>query len=117
VCDHPGMGTARVVVGGVGHAPGLAGVAHALRDAGHEVVLVGDRQSPAQLVRTALAEDASRLVVAGGDEARDEAVRLLHDEDAADVEVVDVSDAAELRPRPAPDTCDQPNAREHRVNG
>ena len=34
-----------------------------LRDAGHEIVFVGGRQSPEQLARTAVAEDAVRIVV------------------------------------------------------
>lgn len=57
------MGRNRIVVGAVGDDGRLRDVARELRDAGHEVVFVGGRQTPAQLARTAVAEDASHLVV------------------------------------------------------
>jgi methylmalonyl-CoA mutase C-terminal domain/subunit len=59
------MARNRIVVGAVGDDDRLREAARGLRDAGHEVVLVGGRQTPAQLARTAVAEDASHLVVEG----------------------------------------------------
>jgi methylmalonyl-CoA mutase C-terminal domain/subunit len=55
----------RIIVGAVGDGDDLQVVARRLRDAGHEVVLAGAHQTPDQLARTAVAEDASRLVVPG----------------------------------------------------
>ena len=59
------MARNRIVVGAVGDDDRLREAARRLRDAGHEVVFVGGRQTPAQLARTAVAEDASHLVVDG----------------------------------------------------
>lgn len=56
----------RIVVGAVRDADGVGEAARRLRDAGHEVVFVGGEQTPGQLARTAVAEDATRLVVDGG---------------------------------------------------
>ncbi|AWB93291.1 hypothetical protein [Aeromicrobium chenweiae] len=61
------MARNRIVVGSFGADTRLAAIAHRLRDEGHEVVLVGGGQSAEQLARTAVAEDASRLVVDGDD--------------------------------------------------
>jgi methylmalonyl-CoA mutase C-terminal domain/subunit len=71
------MTNRRVVLGATGDDESLPALARMLRDAGHEVVFIGGQQSAEQLVRTALAEDASELVVAGGDEdlARVDVVR------------------------------------------
>ena len=59
------MARDRIVVGSFGDDGDVRHVARRLRDAGHEVVLVGGGQSPEQLLRTAVAEDASRIVVDG----------------------------------------------------
>jgi methylmalonyl-CoA mutase C-terminal domain/subunit len=63
VWDPSGMVTERIVVGATGAGDAARGVATTLRDAGHEVVFVGGRQTPEQLARTAVAEDAARIVV------------------------------------------------------
>lgn len=57
----------RIVVGSLGTGTYAAELARRLRDEGHEVVLVGGGQSAEQLVRTAVAEDATRIVVDGDD--------------------------------------------------
>lgn len=57
------MVTERIVVGASGDDAAARATARRLRDAGHEVVFVGGQQSPAHLVRTAIAEDATRIVV------------------------------------------------------
>lgn len=62
------MTNGRVVLGATGADETLSTLARMLRDAGHEVVFVGEHQSAEQLVRSALAEDAAELVV-GGDDA------------------------------------------------
>ena len=51
-------------MGAVGDDDDVRPVARALRDAGREVVFAGGHQTPEQLVRTALAEDAAEIVVA-----------------------------------------------------
>ncbi|MBD8607140.1 hypothetical protein IFT73_09765 [Aeromicrobium sp. CFBP 8757] len=53
----------RIVVGAIGDDSGATVAARRLRDEGHEIVFVGGGQSPEQLARTAVAEDARRLVV------------------------------------------------------
>ncbi len=57
------MASDRIVVGAIGDDVRARTAARRLRDAGHEIVFVGGGQSPEQLVRTAVAEDALRLVV------------------------------------------------------
>lgn len=71
------MARNRIVVGSFADGSDARATAHRLRDAGHEVVLVGGGQSPEQLLRTAVAEDASRIVVVGdGHEAGAALARL-----------------------------------------
>ncbi|MET0449633.1 MAG: hypothetical protein ABW004_14555 [Aeromicrobium sp.] len=83
----------RIVVGAADDDAEARTTARELRDAGHEVVFVGGGQTPEHLVRAALAEDASRLVV-DADEATIERVRELCDElEAADISVVPRCDA------------------------
>ena len=56
--------TVRVVVAKVGldgHDRGAKNIARALRDAGMEVIYTGLHQTPEQIVRTALAEDADAI--------------------------------------------------------
>lgn len=57
------MAVERIVVGSMGDDEVSRTTARRLRDAGHEVVFVGGHQSSAHLVRTAIAEDATRIVV------------------------------------------------------
>ncbi|WP_216822962.1 hypothetical protein [Aeromicrobium sp. A1-2] len=53
----------RIVLGATGGDAAAREAARRLRDEGLEVVYVGGRQTPEQLVRTAIAEDATALVV------------------------------------------------------
>ncbi|VXC29536.1 cobalamin B12-binding domain-containing protein [Aeromicrobium sp. 9AM] len=55
----------RVVLGAIGDGQRAAQVARQLRDGGREVIYVGGEQTPEQLVRTSIAEDASAIVVDG----------------------------------------------------
>jgi isobutyryl-CoA mutase small subunit len=89
-----GPGPLRIVVakpGLDGHDRGAKVVARALRDAGMEVIYTGLHQTPEQIVRTALAEDADAIglsVLSGAHMtlfAR--VVELLSQEDAADIVV------------------------------
>jgi methylmalonyl-CoA mutase C-terminal domain/subunit len=57
------MAVERIIVGAVGDDSAARSAARRLRDAGHEIVFVGGHQSPEHLGRTALAEDAARIVV------------------------------------------------------
>jgi methylmalonyl-CoA mutase, C-terminal domain len=59
----------RVVLGAIGDPQRAAQTARQLRDGGREVVYVGGEQTPEQLVRTSIAEDASAIVVDGDPEA------------------------------------------------
>ena len=63
------MTKGRIVLGATGEGKALHKLARRLRDDGHEVVLIGGNQSAEQLVRTALAEDASELVVSADPES------------------------------------------------
>lgn len=57
------MSVERIVVGAIGDDAAMRTVAREMRDAGHEVVFVGGHQTPEQLVRTAVAEDAARIII------------------------------------------------------
>jgi len=74
-----------------GHDRGAKVVARALRDAGMEVVYTGLHQTPEQIVRTALAEDADAIglsVLSGAHLTLFARVlELLAAEDAADIVV------------------------------
>lgn len=59
----------RVILGSIDGDEQARGVAHRLRDTGREVVYVGGDQTPEQLVRTAIAEDAVAIVVDGDAES------------------------------------------------
>jgi methylmalonyl-CoA mutase C-terminal domain/subunit len=98
----------RVVVAeltGDGHDRGAEVVARALRDAGMEVIYTGRRQSPDQIVATALQEDADLIglsVRAGTHlELFSAVLKLLAEREAEDVVVfggtVPESEVAELR--------------------
>lgn len=66
----------RVIVGSIGDDVLARQVARRLRDEGREVVFVGGGQSPEQLVRTAIAEDATEIVVSADAVSRAEIVAL-----------------------------------------
>lgn len=72
-----------------GHDRGAKIVAHALRDAGVEVIYTGLHQTPAQIVATAIAEDADGIglsVLSGAHMTAFAAVLdLLRQYDAADI--------------------------------
>jgi len=59
----------RVVLGSIGDSERARMVATRLRDEGQEVVYVGGEQSPEQLVRALIAEDAAGIVVDGDAES------------------------------------------------
>jgi methylmalonyl-CoA mutase, C-terminal domain len=75
-----------------GHDRGAKVVARALRDAGHEVIYTGLHQSPAQIVATAIQEDAAVIglsVLSGAHlTATKDVITLLREQGAADVRVI-----------------------------
>jgi methylmalonyl-CoA mutase C-terminal domain/subunit len=81
----------RIVVAGRGTDgadPDLDAVTRGLRDAGHEVIHTGPHQLPAQLVETALQEDADLVALPGADAAFvSRVVDTLAERDASDIEV------------------------------
>ncbi|MCW2799328.1 MAG: hypothetical protein JWQ70_800 [Aeromicrobium sp.] len=93
------MTNRRVVLGAISTDEALPALARMLRDAGHEVVLVGGGQSAEQLIRTAIAEDAAEIIVPAGDVAAVEAKRAELGVDGVTV------------------GCDQPDAPERSMNG
>jgi methylmalonyl-CoA mutase C-terminal domain/subunit len=82
-------GRIRVVVSEPGPDGGVPGLARALRDAGMEVIYAGSRQTPEQIVQTALQEDADVIGLAVGPGTPPallaELVELLARRDAEDV--------------------------------
>ena len=89
------MGSIRVVIakaGLDGHDRGAKVVARALRDAGVEVIYTGLHQTPAQIVATAIQEDASVVglsVLSGAHlTATQDVITLLREQGAADVRVI-----------------------------
>jgi methylmalonyl-CoA mutase C-terminal domain/subunit len=93
--DHdPAAGRIRVVVakpGLDGHDRGAKIVARVLRDAGMEVIYTGLHQTPEQIVRTAVQEDANAIglsVLSGAHLSLfRRVIELLHEEDATDIVV------------------------------
>ena len=75
-----------------GHDRGAKVVARALRDAGHEVIYTGLHQTPAQIVATAIQEDAAVIglsVLSGAHlTATQDVITLLKEQGAADVRVI-----------------------------
>lgn len=57
------MSRQRIVVGATADDTAARSMARRLRDEGHEVVFVGGEQTPDHLLRAAVAEDATRIVV------------------------------------------------------
>ena len=91
----PPQAPARVVIakpGLDGHDRGAKVIARALRDAGHEVIYTGLHQTPAQIVATAIQEDAAVIglsVLSGAHlTATEDVIRLLTEQGAADVRVI-----------------------------
>ena len=86
---------ARVVIakpGLDGHDRGAKVIARALRDAGNEVIYTGLHQTPAQIVATAIQEDASVVglsVLSGAHlTATQDVITLLKEQGAGDVRVI-----------------------------
>ena len=77
----------RVVLGSIGDDERASGVARRLRDEGHEIVYVGGHQSPEQLVRTVIAEDATTILVDGDDGSVARIAELCRELGAEDVVV------------------------------
>lgn len=77
----------RVVVGSIGDDERARTAARRLRDEGQEVVYAGADQTPEQLVRTAVAEDATAILVDGDAESLAEVADLCAELDAGDVAV------------------------------
>lgn len=75
-----------------GHDRGALVVAKALRDAGMEVIYTGLRQTPQQIVATAIQEDVDAVGLSSLSGAHmhlfPEVVRLLNDQGAGDILVV-----------------------------
>ena len=75
-----------------GHDRGAKVVARALRDAGHEVIYTGLHQTPAQIVATAIQEDASVIglsVLSGAHlTVTQDVITLLREQGAGDVRVI-----------------------------
>ena len=74
-----------------GHDRGIKIVARALRDSGHEVIYTGLRQTPEQIVETAIAEDADLIglsVLSGAHMTLfKRLLELLTERDAGDIAV------------------------------
>jgi methylmalonyl-CoA mutase C-terminal domain/subunit len=91
----PPLAPARVVIakpGLDGHDRGAKVIARALRDAGYEVIYTGLHQTPAQIVATAIQEDAAVIglsVLSGAHlTATEDVIRLLAEQGAAEVRVI-----------------------------
>lgn len=78
----------RIVVGSTGSDESVRQVARRLRDEGHEIVFVGGDQTAEQLVATAVAEDAERIL-ADTDEAGLAAIRAVAQTHGDDAPAVD----------------------------
>jgi methylmalonyl-CoA mutase C-terminal domain/subunit len=75
----------RVVLGAIGDGEPARRAARRLRDEGQEVVYVGGDQTPEQLVRTLIAEDAATIVVDGDAESLARIADLCTELGAGDV--------------------------------
>jgi methylmalonyl-CoA mutase, C-terminal domain len=83
----------RVVLGAIGDDTTARQAARRLRDSGQEVVYVGGGQTPEQLVRTSIAEDATTLLVDGDPDVLSHIADLCADLGAGDVVVTPLGDA------------------------
>jgi methylmalonyl-CoA mutase C-terminal domain/subunit len=90
----------RVVLGAIGDAERARQAARRLRDAGQEVVYVGGDQTPEQLVRALIAEDAAAIVVDGDAESLARVADLCAELGAGDALVtpLDVASGAPRSP-------------------
>ena len=88
----------RVVLGSTGAEEAVRRVAQRLRDEGQEVVYVGGEQTPEQLVRTLIAEDAATIMVDGDAESLARIADLCTELGVGDVLVTPL-DAAPDAPR------------------
>jgi methylmalonyl-CoA mutase C-terminal domain/subunit len=77
----------RVVLGSIGDGERAARAARRLRDEGQEVVYVGGEQTPEQLVRALIAEDAASIVVDGDAESLARIAELCAELGVGDVAV------------------------------
>ena len=77
----------RVVLGSIGDGDRARRAARRLRDEGQEVVYVGGEQTPEQLVRALIAEDAASIVVDGDGESLARIAELCAELGAGDVVV------------------------------
>lgn len=77
----------RVVLGSIGDGRRAQQAARRLRDEGQEVVFVGGEQTPEQLVRALIAEDATTVVVDGDADSLARITDLCAELDAGDVVV------------------------------
>lgn len=77
----------RVVLGSVGDGDQAGRAAQRLRDEGQEVVYLGGDQTPEQLVRAVVAEDAAVLMVDGDAETLARIVAICAELGASDVTV------------------------------
>ncbi len=75
----------RVVLGSIGDGERARRAARRLRDEGQEVVYVGGEQTPEQLVRALIAEDAASIVVDGDAESLARIAELCVELGAGDV--------------------------------
>jgi len=87
VWQHRRMAGDRIVVGATEDDAAARTAARALRDEGHEIVFVGGHQTPEHLVRTAVAEDATRIVVDADEKALHDVLALCAALDVADIGV------------------------------
>jgi methylmalonyl-CoA mutase cobalamin-binding subunit len=77
----------RVLLGAIGDGEVARKAAKRLRDEGQEVVFVGGEQSPEQLVRALIAEDAAAIVVDGDADSVARIATLCAELGAGDVSV------------------------------
>ena len=75
----------RVVLGAIGEDEQARRAARRLRDEGQEVVYLGGDQTPEQLVRALIAEDATTIVVDGDADSLARVVSLCRELGAGDV--------------------------------
>ena len=77
----------RVVLGSIGDDERAGAMARRLRDEGQEIVYVGGHQTPEQLARTVIAEDATMILVDGDDGSVARIAELCRELGAEDVVV------------------------------
>lgn len=77
----------RVVLGSIGDGGRAQQAAQRLRDEGQEVVFVGGEQTPEQLVRTLIAEDATTIIVDGDADSLARIADLCSELGAGDIAV------------------------------